>query len=94
MYKDMKENKTRDELKHEFMRQLLDSYFMSRRPLPEQGYMRENKTTQQIVQELAPMMAIPADDIVEYMLEHDFSTFTEGDGSVSWTVWREMISME
>ena len=40
------------------------------------------------------MMAIPADDIVEYMLEHDFSTSTEADGSVCWAVWREMISID
>lgn len=91
----MEENRTdRDQVKREFMQQLLDSYFLVRRPLPESGFFQENKTTQQIMQELAPMMAIPTENIVEYMLAHDYSTTTGEDGSVCWAVWRRLTKMD
>ena len=47
-----------------FVQQLLDSYFSSRRNLPEKGYLQENKTTQQIQDELLPMCSVSADEIV------------------------------
>lgn len=90
----MEDNRTdRDQLKREFMQQLLDSYFLVRRPLPEQGFFQENKTTQQVMQELEPMMAIPSEDIVEYMVGHDYSTTTDADGSVCWAIWRRLATM-
>ena len=46
------------------------------------------------MQELSPMMAIPSEDIVEYMVAHEYSTTTDADGSVCWAVWREMAHME
>lgn len=91
----MEENRTdRDQVKREFVQQLLDSYFLVRRPLPESGFFQENKTTRQVMQELSPMMAIPSEDIVEYMVAHEYSTTTDADGSVCWAVWREMAHME
>lgn len=91
----MEENRTdRDQVKQEFMQQLLDSYFLVRRPLPESGFFQENKTTQQVMQELSPMMAIPSEDIVEYMVGHDYSTTTDADGSVCWAIWRRLTKMD
>lgn len=78
----------RDAQKREFAKQLLDSYFMFRRNLPEAGFIQENKTTLQIMDELTPMMMLPTDDVVQYMMEHDYSTTTEQDGTVVWAIWR------
>ena len=79
----------RDARKREFAKQLLDSYFMFRQNLPGEGYIQENKTTLQIMDELTPMMMLPTDDVVGYMLEHDYSTTTEQDGTVVWAIWRQ-----
>lgn len=79
----------REAQKREFARQLLDSYFMFRDNLPKEGYIQENKTTLQIMDDLTPMMMLPTDDVVQYMLEHDYSTTTEQDGTVSWAIWRQ-----
>ena len=84
------ENKDRDAQKREFARQLLDSYFMFRDNLPREGYIQENKTTQQIQDELSPMMLLSTDDVVQYMLDHDYQMTTEQDGTVSWAVWRQV----
>ena len=82
-------NQDRDAQKREFARKLLDSYFMFRENLPKEGYIQENKTTLQIMDELTPMMLLPTDDVVGYMLEHDYSTTTEQDGTVVWAIWRQ-----
>lgn len=79
----------RDARKREFAKQLLDSYFMFRQNLPGEGYIQENKTTLQIMDELTPMMMLPTNDVVGYMLEHDYSTTTEQDGTVVWAIWRQ-----
>lgn len=42
-----------------------------------------------IQDELLPMCRISQDSIVSYMLEHDYSTATEPDGTVTWAVWRK-----
>lgn len=73
-----------------FVQQLLDSYFTFRKNLPEQGYIQENKTSQQIQDELEPMYSVTTGEIVDYMLEHDYSTTTEQDGTVAWAVWRQV----
>ena len=80
----------RDAQKREFAQQLLDSYFMFRENLPKEGYIQENKTTLQIMDELTPMMMLPTDDVVQYMIEHDYSTTTEQDGTVVWAIWRQV----
>ena len=79
----------RDAQKREFAKQLLDSYFMFRQNLPGEGYIQENKTTLQIMDELTPMMMLPTESVVGYMLEHEYSTTTEDDGTVVWAIWRQ-----
>ena len=83
------ENKDRDAQKREFAQQLLDSYFMFRDNLPREGYIQENKTTLQIMDELTPMMLLSTEDVVRYMLEHDYQPTTEQDGTVVWAIWRQ-----
>lgn len=73
-----------------FVQKLLDSYFMFRDNLPREGYIQDNKTTQQIMDELSPMMLLSTDDVVQYMLDHDYQMTTEQDGTVSWAVWRQV----
>ena len=67
----------RDARKREFAKQLLDSYFMFRQNLPGEGYIQENKTTLQIMDELTPMMMLPTNDVVGYMWVD----------SISWNTW-------
>ncbi|MCR4602446.1 MAG: hypothetical protein K5683_02785 [Prevotella sp.] len=69
-------------------KEVLDAYFLFRRPLPENGAIQQNLTTQQIQDELEPMMLISLNDIIQYMSDHEFSMTTEADGSVAWAVWR------
>lgn len=78
-----------DNMQRLFVQQLLDSYFMFRDNLPREGYIQENKTTQQIRDELEPMYSVTTGSIVGYMLEHDYSTTTEQDGTVCWAIWRQ-----
>ena len=72
-----------------FVQQLLDSYFMFRDCLPKDGFIQENKTTQQIQDELEPMYSVTTGEIVGYMLEHDYQPTTEQDGTVVWAIWRQ-----
>ena len=83
-------DQNRDAQKREFARQLLDSYFMFRECLPKEGYIQENKTTLQIMDDLTPMMMLATDDVVQYMLDHEYSTTTEQDGTVTWAIWRQV----
>ena len=73
----------------EFSRVLLDCYFLNResRNLYD-GSIQENKTTVQIKDELAPMLDVSEEDIVDYMLEHGYGLTMEEDGTVVWEIWR------
>lgn len=84
------ETETQQERNERFAQQLLDSYFLFRSPLPRDGYIKENKTTLQIMDDLVPMMAIGTETVVAYMADNDYSTTTEQDGSVSWAIWRQV----
>ncbi len=86
----MSQTETKSEQQAQFAQQLLDSYFLFRRPLPEDGFIQENKTTLQIMDELLPMMAVSTKTVVGYMTDHDYSTTTEQDGTVSWAIWRQV----
>ena len=74
----------------QFAQQLLDSYFLFRSNLPQTGYIEENKTTLQIMDDLNPMLTLSSDTIVDYMQEHEYSTTTEPDGTVVWAIWRKV----
>jgi hypothetical protein len=82
-------NQDRDTHKREFAQQLLDSYFTFRENLPREGFFQENKTTLQIRDDLTPMMMLSTEDVVRYMLDHDYHPTTEQDGTVAWAIWRQ-----
>lgn len=86
----MSQNDNNQDRNEQFAQQLLDSYFLFRRPLPEEGFIQENKTTIQIMDDLSTMMTISAEAVVGYMLDHDYSPTTEQDGTVSWAIWRQV----
>ena len=86
----MSQTETKSEQQAQFAQQLLDSYFLFRRPLPEEGFVQENKTTLDIMDDLVPMMAIPTETVVAYMVDHDYNCTTEQDGTVSWAIWRQV----
>lgn len=72
---------------------LLDAYFTFRRNLPgdDPGFgkaIAEPKTTDDIVDELLPMMPVSQKVVAGYMRAHGYGYTTIGDGSVKWAVWR------
>lgn len=73
-----------------FVRQLLDSYFRFRENLPTEGYIQECKTTEQIKEELQPMFYVSMMDIAGYMIDHGYLPITEPDGTVAWSIWRNI----
>lgn len=79
-----------DDLDRQFVEGLLDSYFMFRASMPKAGYIQENKTTQQIQDDLSSMYPLTTGDIVGYMMKHEFGYFSEPDGTVSWAIWRQV----
>ena len=69
--------------------QLMNTYLQFRSNLPAPGHIQENKTTQEIQDELRPMLFVSEEHIVVHMLEHDYSMMTEPDGTVKWAIWRQ-----
>lgn len=73
--------------------ELLDAYFMFRRNLPDDdpGFgkaVEDPKTTQDIIDELQPMMGLTEKIVVEYMRVHGYGFTTLQDGTVRWAIWR------
>lgn len=73
--------------------ELLDAYFMFRRKLPDDdpGFgkaVEDPKSTQDIIDDLRPMMLLPEELVVQYMRIHAYGMKTMGDGTVKWAVWR------
>lgn len=76
-----------------FIELLLQNYFIHRDHLPKDGYIEEDKTTQQIIDELQPMYDIRPEDIVAYMIDHGYALNTAPDGTVAWAIWRRVEPM-
>ena len=69
-------------------REVLDAYFLTRRNLPEEGAVQQNRSTEEILDDVADMMTMTKKDVIDYMIEHDYHPTTEQDGSVKWAIWR------
>ena len=72
---------------------VLDAYFTFRTNMPgdDPGFgkaIEEPKTTEEIVDDLSPMMPMNKDIVVSYMRNHEYGFTTVGDGSVRWAIWR------
>lgn len=73
--------------------ELLDSYFTFRRNLPEEDKdlgraVEEPKTTEDIIDDLMPMMNMSKDVVVGWLISHDYHITTVADGSPRWAIWR------
>ncbi len=73
--------------------ELLDSYFTFRRNLPEEDKglgraVEEPKTTEDIIDDLTPMMNMSKDVVVGWLRAHDYHITTVADGTPKWAIWR------
>lgn len=73
--------------------ELLDAYFTFRTNMPgeDPGFgkaVEEPKTTDEIMDDLMPMMYMKKDVVAGYMRTHDYGFTTVADGSVRWAIWR------
>ena len=69
-------------------RKVLDAYFALRQPMPQDGSVQQNRTTEEIQDDMASMMDVSKDEILEYMNEHGYEPTTDTDGTVKWAIWR------
>ena len=75
--------------------EVLDAYFTFRTNMPgeDPGFGKvseEPKTTEDIMDDLTPMMTMSKDVVAGYMRAHDYGFTTLADGSVRWAIWRYM----
>lgn len=73
--------------------ELLDAYFTFRRNLPEEQpglgkAVEEPKTTEEIIDDLMPMMPVSKSVVSAWMRLHEYHFTTVADGTVKWAVWR------
>ena len=73
--------------------EVLDAYFTFRTNMPgeDPGFgkaVEEPKTTDEIMDDLMPMMYMKKDVVAGYMRTHDYGFTTVADGSVRWAIWR------
>lgn len=76
--------------------ELLDAYFTFRTNMPDEdpGFgkpVEEPKTTEDIMDDLQPMMPMSMDVVAGYMRAHDYGFTTLADGSVRWAIWRFVV---
>ena len=74
--------------KEEVKRQIIDAFFTFRSPLPKEGYIQENRTTNELWDDLREMYNFTNEEIADYLIDHDYAPTTEQDGTVKWAVWR------
>lgn len=75
--------------------ELLDSYFLYRTNMPgkDRGFGKaseEPKTTDEIIDDLMPMMYVSKTVVAGYMRAHDYGFTTVADGTPRWAIWRYM----
>lgn len=75
--------------------ELLDAYFTFRRNLPEEDpglgrAVEDFKTSDEIIDDLTPMMYVNKNVVAGWMTAHDYHITTVADGSPRWAIWRFM----
>lgn len=78
----------KNDRKEEVKRNILDAYFTFRSPLPKEGYIQENRSTNELLDDLLEMYNFKYEDVTDYLIDHDYAPTTEQDGTVKWAVWR------
>lgn len=94
----MSDQENRDNELDQFTIELLDAYCASRSPHPGKSELGEpltpdNKTTDDITDELGTIMPVPLADIVIYLRDHGYRLTTAADGTLRWEIWRDMRYM-
>lgn len=69
---------------------VLDAYFSVRSNNDIGGgvYAKDDKTTQQIIDELETTMEVSEKTVVKYMVDHDYILKTDEDGTPIWQIYR------
>lgn len=73
--------------------EMLDAYFTFRTNLPAEDEafgkaFEDHKTTDEIIDDLVPMMYVNKTVVVSYLRTHGFTVTTIADGTVKWAIWR------
>lgn len=77
--------------KKELIRKVLDAYFQFRSNEPEFGgkqLVEDNKSTQEIIDDLMPMITLGEDDVANYLYDSGYHITSLEDGTVKWLIWR------
>lgn len=75
---------------------ILDAYFATRSNVPGESEATgrdlapEYKTTQDIIDELMPMMPISQQILSKYLLLKGYTMATYDDGTIKWAIWRDV----
>lgn len=75
---------------------ILDAYFATRSNKPGESEITgrhlapEYKTTQDIIDELIPMMTVSPSIVSKYLLLKDYMMATYDDGTLKWAIWRDI----
>lgn len=88
----MKQNENNDGKELNLEEKVLEAYFFNRCPRdPNPGlsvYVRDDKTTQQIIDDLAETLTVDDKTVVRYMLQNNYVLTTQEDGSPIWVIYR------
>lgn len=74
---------------------MIEAYFSTRSPLPVNSLISgkpvlpDFKTTQDIVDDIMPMMPVDPALLVKYLNDNNYSTVTDEDGSLKWAIYRD-----
>ena len=52
------------------------------------------RTTQELIDELSPMVSIREEDVLEFMANHDYHMTTDEGGSVKWEIYKILPPQE
>lgn len=75
---------------------ILDAYFATRSNVPGASEATgrhlapEYKTTQDITDELMPMMSVSPHIVSKYLLLKGYTMATYDDGTIKWAIWRDV----
>ncbi len=78
------------------MLDVLDAYFSSRSNLPGRNLFnnspmaQDDKSTQEIIDDLSDMCDIKHEIVVEYMRQNGFSLVPTASGRLKWAIWRNL----
>jgi len=74
------------------LKQLLDAYFENRLPVKMKGFdfVRMTMTTEDIIDQLSPMMDVGKRDLMDYMSNHGYQIRQQIDGLPRWVLYSKI----